>query len=76
MKYLPAIALLSAVAISNYARTQEHIKEDIQKKHEELKKRDMKAIYAVYKANKESCLKENKEFKGKKLQECIIGKNK
>jgi competence protein ComGC len=76
MKYLMFISFLIAVVINNHAKTEEQIKETAQNQHVEFKKGNMKAIYAAYKMHKEECLKENKDLQGKKLQECIVSKNK
>jgi hypothetical protein len=63
------ISFLTAVAISNHAKTEVKI-------IEATKGGNLKAVFAAYRIHKEVCLNENKELKGKKLQECITSKNK
>lgn len=78
MKFLLALALLSSVAMAEHhegAKTDKvEAKEEhaVASEHKEAKE-DKKA---AYKAAKETCLKENKDLKGKELKECIVSKNK
>lgn len=79
MKFLLALALLSSVAMAEHhegakAEAKAEAKEEhaVAPEHKEAKE-DKKA---AYKAAKETCLKENKDLKGKELKECIVSKNK
>ncbi len=76
MKFLLALALLTSVAFAEEAKKEDH-KMEAKKEEKAMvapeKKEDKKA---AYKAAKETCLKENKDLKGKDLKECIVSKNK
>ncbi len=75
MKFLLALTLLTTVAFASEheAKKEEHKAEVAPTEKVEAKKEDKKA---AYKAAKETCLKENKDLKGKALKECIVSKTK
>lgn len=81
MKFLLALALLSSVAFANEHEAKHEMKEEMKTEMKaEMKaehKADMKADKkAAYKEAKETCLKGNKDLKGKELKECIVSKTK
>jgi hypothetical protein len=76
-----ALALLTSVAFADHHEGKKEeltdaAKTEMAKEHHAVAPNNKEQKRAAYKAAKEACLKENKDFKKNELHECIISKTK